>query len=65
MAVRLSVRRSAWWSALASCKPAPAPGRDFATDRERMVSEQVAMRDVTDARVLAAMRKVPRDAFVP
>jgi protein-L-isoaspartate(D-aspartate) O-methyltransferase len=51
--------------ALASCKPAAAPGRDFSAERERMVEEQVAMRGVTDARVLAALRKVPRDAFVP
>jgi protein-L-isoaspartate(D-aspartate) O-methyltransferase len=65
MAVRL--RRSALCLlvALASCKPAGAPARDYTAERERMVKEQVAMRGVTDARVLAAMRKVPRDAFVP
>jgi protein-L-isoaspartate(D-aspartate) O-methyltransferase len=33
--------------------------------RERMVTEQIAARGVTDARVLAAMRKVPRHEFVP
>ena len=33
--------------------------------RERMVSEQIVARGVTDARVLAAMRKVPRHEFVP
>ena len=33
--------------------------------RESMVHEQIAARGVRDARVLAAMRKVPRHLFVP
>lgn len=33
--------------------------------RERMVREQLQNRDVKNARVLAAMRKVPRHRFVP
>jgi protein-L-isoaspartate(D-aspartate) O-methyltransferase len=33
--------------------------------RGRMVTEQIAARGVTDARVLTAMRKVPRHEFVP
>ncbi len=33
--------------------------------RERMVREQIEARGVRDARVLAAMRKVPRHLFVP
>ncbi|MEZ5668542.1 MAG: protein-L-isoaspartate(D-aspartate) O-methyltransferase [Alphaproteobacteria bacterium] len=33
--------------------------------RERMVAQQIAGRGITDARVLAAMRAVPREAFVP
>lgn len=33
--------------------------------RQRMVAEQIAARDVRDARVLAAMRKIPRHLFVP
>lgn len=42
---------------------------DRATDlferaRERMVEEQLAQRGVTDARVLGAMRRVPRHLFV-
>jgi protein-L-isoaspartate(D-aspartate) O-methyltransferase len=66
MAVRLSRAAGIWLLlALTSCKPSVAPARDFATERERMVQEQIAMRGVTDARVGAAMRKVPRDAFVP
>ena len=32
--------------------------------RERMVREQIEARGITDARVLAAMRKVPRERFV-
>jgi protein-L-isoaspartate(D-aspartate) O-methyltransferase len=33
--------------------------------RERMVVEQLEERGIADARVLAAMRSVPRDRFVP
>jgi protein-L-isoaspartate(D-aspartate) O-methyltransferase len=33
--------------------------------RSEMVDEQIAGRDVTDQRVLAALRKVPRHEFVP
>ena len=34
-------------------------------DRERMVREQLRARGIVDERVLAAMREVPREAFVP
>ena len=37
---------------------------DSAGSRERMVAAQVARRGVADLRVLAAMRAVPREAFV-
>jgi protein-L-isoaspartate(D-aspartate) O-methyltransferase len=41
-------------------------GSEFLADaRARMVAEDIAGRGVTDARVLAAMRKVAREAFVP
>jgi protein-L-isoaspartate(D-aspartate) O-methyltransferase len=33
--------------------------------RERMVEEQIEARGINDARVLSALRKVPRHAFVP
>ena len=36
-----------------------------AAARARMVSEQLRARDIRDPRVLAAMGRVPRDAFVP
>jgi protein-L-isoaspartate(D-aspartate) O-methyltransferase len=38
---------------------------EFASTRERMVRRQIADRGVEDERVLAAMRAVPREAFVP
>ena len=37
---------------------------DFAVQRDRMVRELIAARGVTDERVLAAMRRVPRHLFV-
>jgi len=36
----------------------------YARERERMVEEQLIRRGITDARLLAAMRKVPRHLFV-
>ena len=39
--------------------------RTQSTDIKRMVRHQLAARDITDRRVLAAMASVPRDAFVP
>lgn len=38
---------------------------DFETLRHRMVEEQLERRDLRNPRVLAAMRAVPREAFVP
>jgi protein-L-isoaspartate(D-aspartate) O-methyltransferase len=38
---------------------------DLAALREEMVTRQLAARGIRDERVLAAMRKVPRDEFVP
>jgi protein-L-isoaspartate(D-aspartate) O-methyltransferase len=37
---------------------------DFGAERERMVRRQLADRGIHDARVLAAMRAVPRERFV-
>jgi protein-L-isoaspartate(D-aspartate) O-methyltransferase len=36
----------------------------YALERDRMVEEQLRGRDITDRRVLAAMRQVPRHRFV-
>jgi protein-L-isoaspartate(D-aspartate) O-methyltransferase len=38
---------------------------DFAAHRQQMVQRQMMTRGINDARVLAAMRKVPREEFVP
>lgn len=38
---------------------------DFTHRRERMVERQIAGRGIRDQRVLAAMREVPRERFVP
>ncbi len=46
------------------CDCAAAGGTALRDARERMVQEQIAARGVTDARVLEAMRTVPRHAFV-
>lgn len=51
---------------IACREPAVASNQDsFATDRGRMVTEQIAARGVRDPRVLRAMRDVPRHMFVP
>lgn len=42
-----------------------ATEQDFATEREQMVRDQLIDRNIMDPRVLDAMRRVPRHAFVP
>lgn len=42
-----------------------AVDQDFATQREQMVRDQLIERNIMDPRVLDAMRRVPRHAFVP
>ncbi len=44
-----------------------ATGRDTARqpERDRMVEKQIIARDISDERLLAALRKVPRHLFVP
>jgi protein-L-isoaspartate(D-aspartate) O-methyltransferase len=37
---------------------------DFTWARERMVQEQIVARGITDARVIAALRRIPRHLFV-
>jgi protein-L-isoaspartate(D-aspartate) O-methyltransferase len=41
------------------------PQDDFVTQRESMVETQILARGVSNEKVLAAMRKVPRHLFVP
>jgi protein-L-isoaspartate(D-aspartate) O-methyltransferase len=43
----------------------PVPARDYAAGRELMVKDQIIARGVSDVRVLNAMRKVPRESFIP
>ena len=45
--------------------PAVASAFDYAAQRAAMVATQLKARDIDDPRVLAAMAKVPRHAFVP
>jgi len=58
-------------SMLGGCEMEPAQPPEAVTDaahasaRARMVHDQIAARGVTDARVLGAMARVPRHAFVP
>jgi protein-L-isoaspartate(D-aspartate) O-methyltransferase len=45
--------------------PSPTTNDNFSGQREQMVSEQIAPRDINDPAILEAMRKVPRHEFVP
>jgi protein-L-isoaspartate(D-aspartate) O-methyltransferase len=47
------------------CGQRPAPVGDLASERQRMVQEQLMSRGIHDKRVLTAMSKVPREEFVP
>jgi protein-L-isoaspartate(D-aspartate) O-methyltransferase len=51
--------------AVAGCNRAQTSVADFASERERMVKEQLVIHGVNEERVLAAMNKVPREQFVP
>jgi len=42
-----------------------SPEADFEFQRNRMVETQLAARGIVDGRVLAAMRRIPREVFVP
>jgi protein-L-isoaspartate(D-aspartate) O-methyltransferase len=47
------------------CGQRAPPFPDFAAQRQIMIQQQLTARGINDARVLAAMRKVPREEFVP
>jgi protein-L-isoaspartate(D-aspartate) O-methyltransferase len=51
--------------AAAACSRPAAGAEDYAALRKQMVDGQIESRGISDARVLAAMRKVPREEFVP
>ena len=46
------------------CGQKATPPSDFAAQRRQMVQQQLMTRGINDARVLAAMTKVPREEFV-
>lgn len=51
---------------LTSARPTGQPTRDSRLlERQRMVDDQIFGRGIKDQRVLAAMRSVPRERFVP
>jgi hypothetical protein len=59
------VRRVSQWLIFAllaaiGCGQKPAPAVDLASERQRMVQEQLISRGVHDGRVLAAISNVPR-----
>ena len=51
--------------AATACGQRPTAASDFGAERQRMVQQQLMTRGINDARVLAAMAKVPREEFVP
>jgi protein-L-isoaspartate(D-aspartate) O-methyltransferase len=58
--------RAAAFGAIVGCAPAAQNRTDeFGERRLAMVEQQIRQRGVGDARVLGAMRAVPRDRFVP
>ncbi len=64
------MRRFSQWLLVATlaataCGQTPTPASDFAAQRQRMVQQQLKTRGINDARVLAAMAKVPREEFIP
>jgi len=56
-----------FFAALATtgCGRETSTAADFATQRQRMVEQQLKPRGIKDERVLAAMAKVPREEFIP
>jgi protein-L-isoaspartate(D-aspartate) O-methyltransferase len=48
----------------AGCGQKAPPVSDFTSQRQHMVQQQLVTRGINDARVLAAMAKVPREEFV-
>src|SRR5436305_7773388 len=51
--------------AATACHQRTISTSEAAAERQKMVQEQLKPRDIHDERVLAAMAKVPREAFVP
>src|SRR5262245_27407215 len=56
---------AAWLLPIVLSLGASVEAADYGALRDRMVATQLEARGITDTRVLAAMRKVPRHEFVP
>ncbi len=74
IAVRVALALLPLAAAVSACRPsgrppsesaAPAAAMTDAAARQAMVDRQIEARGISDPRVLAAMRKVPRERFVP
>ena len=65
MVIRSPARACAACVALLLVVPAILTAQERHEERDAMVSRQIAARGVSDERVLAAMRTVPRHRFVP
>jgi protein-L-isoaspartate(D-aspartate) O-methyltransferase len=72
--IQILFRSLILFGSLAACQGKPGQGADamerdgqdlLATERARMVEEQVRARGIREPRVLAAMTRVPRHEFVP
>lgn len=64
------MRRTWAWLAVAvlaasGCQKQSESTSEFATERQKMVEEQLKPRGIRDERLVAAMAKVPREEFVP
>ena len=65
MVTRLAARSGLAFVAMLLAVPAILTAQERQEERDAMVSRQIAARGVSDERVLAAMRTVPRHRFVP
>jgi len=68
MSGRLRYSLLGLWLVAIGCAVTPSSnpsGRDWEAQRRRMVEAQIRDRGITNARVLEAMRNVPRHLFVP
>jgi protein-L-isoaspartate(D-aspartate) O-methyltransferase len=65
----MMIRLSRWLIfallAATACQKQARSTSEFASDRQKMVEEQLKPRGIRDQRVLDAMAKVPREEFVP
>ncbi len=63
--IRLPAILGAAALALSATGTAPAPPPQFAQERDAMLKSQIQARGIRDARLLEAMRAIPREDFVP